>query len=162
MRACALTFSFENVCNAHPSCFSSVGFIISHWFVNLVYTYCIHSLFACLCLVSVCTYLYICSPLPFLLLFGFCLSLRLFISSYLRVCVFHDLYFFQRFYIPTSRQLKRLESKTRSPIYNFFGETISGASVIRAYGTQTRFIEESERRVDANQVFGFASYTANR
>ncbi|KAK7108692.1 hypothetical protein V1264_016377 [Littorina saxatilis] len=68
----------------------------------------------------------------------------------------------QRFYIPTSRQLKRLESKTRSPIYNYFGETISGASVIRAFGKQTRFIEESERRVDSNQVFGFSSYTANR
>ena len=73
-----------------------------------------------------------------------------------------SLFFFQRFYIPTSRQLKRLESKTRSPIYNFFGETVSGASVIRAYGKQTPFIEESERRVDANQVFSFSSYTANR
>nr|KAG5699388.1 hypothetical protein BaRGS_008296 [Batillaria attramentaria] len=68
----------------------------------------------------------------------------------------------QRFYIPTSRQLKRLESKTRSPIYNYFSETISGASVIRAYGRQSSFIEESERRVDLNQMFGFASYSANR
>ncbi|XP_048239875.1 multidrug resistance-associated protein 1-like [Haliotis rufescens] len=70
--------------------------------------------------------------------------------------------FIQRFYIPTSRQVKRLESKTRSPIYSHFGETVSGASVIRAYGVADRFIEESEKRVDNNQRFAFAGFTANR
>lgn len=73
------------------------------------------------------------------------------------------LYFLvQRFYITTSRQLKRLESKTRSPIYSHFGETVTGASVIRAFGLQGEFILESQKRVDTNQVFTFASNTANR
>ncbi|XP_062606443.1 multidrug resistance-associated protein 1-like [Saccostrea cucullata] len=73
------------------------------------------------------------------------------------------LYFLaQRFYIATSRQLKRLESKTRSPIYSHFGETVTGASVIRAFGLQNEFILESQKRVDKNQVFTFASNTANR
>lgn len=71
-------------------------------------------------------------------------------------------YFAQRFYITTSRQLKRLESKTRSPIYSHFGETVTGASVIRAFGLQGEFILESQKRVDTNQVFTFASNTANR
>ncbi|XP_071454835.1 multidrug resistance-associated protein 1-like [Hetaerina americana] len=71
-------------------------------------------------------------------------------------------YFVQRFYITTSRQLKRLESISRSPIYSHFGESISGASSIRAYGVQDRFIEENETRMDQNQMCYFPSIVANR
>ncbi|KYN22520.1 Multidrug resistance-associated protein 1, partial [Trachymyrmex cornetzi] len=71
-------------------------------------------------------------------------------------------YFIQRFYVATSRQLKRLESVSRSPIYSHFSESVTGAQIIRAYGVQEQFIHESENRVDFNQVCYFPSIIANR
>ena len=71
-------------------------------------------------------------------------------------------YFIQRVYISTARQLKRLESVSRSPIYSHFGETLNGASTIRAFGLQRRFILESEAKVDANQKCYFPSYISNQ
>ncbi|XP_014219235.1 multidrug resistance-associated protein 1 isoform X2 [Copidosoma floridanum] len=71
-------------------------------------------------------------------------------------------YFIQRFYVATSRQLKRLESVSRSPIYSHFGESVTGAQIIRAYGVQDRFVNESESRVDFNQVCYYPSIIANR
>uniref|UniRef100_A0A671NKW8 Multidrug resistance-associated protein 1 n=1 Tax=Sinocyclocheilus anshuiensis TaxID=1608454 RepID=A0A671NKW8_9TELE len=73
------------------------------------------------------------------------------------------LYFFvQRFYVASSRQLKRLESVSRSPVYTHFNETLLGTSVIRAFGEQQRFIRESDGRVDHNQKAYFPSIVANR
>nr|QST14985.1 ABCC1-1 protein [Diaphanosoma celebensis] len=71
-------------------------------------------------------------------------------------------YWIQHVYVATSRQLKRLESVSRSPIYSHFSESLTGAPVIRAYGAQKRFIAESERRVDVNQICYYPSITANR
>uniref|UniRef100_A0A8C2UEM5 ATP binding cassette subfamily C member 3 n=1 Tax=Coturnix japonica TaxID=93934 RepID=A0A8C2UEM5_COTJA len=73
------------------------------------------------------------------------------------------LYFFvQRFYVATSRQLKRLESVSRSPIYSHFSETISGTSVIRAYQREKSFIDISDRKVDENQKCYYPSIVSNR
>uniref|UniRef100_A0A8B9FKZ9 Canalicular multispecific organic anion transporter 2 n=1 Tax=Amazona collaria TaxID=241587 RepID=A0A8B9FKZ9_9PSIT len=73
------------------------------------------------------------------------------------------LYFFvQRFYVATSRQLKRLESVSRSPIYSHFSETVSGASVIRAYGRVKSFIDISDLKVDENQKSYYPGIISNR
>ncbi|CAH1794809.1 unnamed protein product, partial [Owenia fusiformis] len=71
-------------------------------------------------------------------------------------------FFVQRFYVATSRQLKRLESVSRSPIYSHFGESVTGASTIRAYGQRDRFIQESEAYVDKNQICYYPSIVSNR
>lgn len=68
----------------------------------------------------------------------------------------------QVFYVSTSRQLKRLESTTRSPVYTHFTETVQGATSIRAYGATRRFVDESQRRVDSNLVCYFAYLVSGR
>uniref|UniRef100_A0A1I7V7F0 Multidrug resistance-associated protein 1 n=1 Tax=Loa loa TaxID=7209 RepID=A0A1I7V7F0_LOALO len=70
--------------------------------------------------------------------------------------------FGKRFYISTSRQLKRLESAARSPIYSHFQESIQGSASIRAYRCMDRFIHESQDRLDKNIVIQYHSLVANR
>ncbi|XP_025103128.1 LOW QUALITY PROTEIN: multidrug resistance-associated protein 1-like [Pomacea canaliculata] len=88
------------------------------------------------------------------------ISTPLFIFLVIPVIILYFL--IQTFYIPTSRQLKRMESVTHSPIYVHFSETISGGATIRAYRAVDRFIEEIKRRVDRNQSLYFASLSAHR
>ncbi|XP_015591556.1 multidrug resistance-associated protein 1 isoform X6 [Cephus cinctus] len=87
-------------------------------------------------------------------------STPIFVSIIIPIGIIY--YFVQRFYVATSRQLKRLESVSRSPIYSHFGESVTGAQTIRAYGVQERFIKESESGVDLNQVCYYPSIIANR
>ncbi len=68
----------------------------------------------------------------------------------------------QRYYLRTSRELKRLDSVTKSPIYAHFQESLGGVSTIRAYRQQSRFELENEWRVDANLRAYFPSISANR
>ncbi|EEQ89112.1 ATPase [Blastomyces dermatitidis ER-3] len=46
-------------------------------------------------------------------------------------------------YLNSSRDLKRLESIQRSPLYQQFGETLAGIVTIRAYGDGARFIHDN-------------------
>ncbi|XP_032768995.1 multidrug resistance-associated protein 1 isoform X2 [Rattus rattus] len=71
-------------------------------------------------------------------------------------------FFVQRFYVASSRQLKRLESVSRSPVYSHFNETLLGVSVIRAFEEQERFIRQSDLKVDENQKAYYPSIVANR
>ncbi|KAL8420183.1 hypothetical protein RB594_003095 [Gaeumannomyces avenae] len=71
-------------------------------------------------------------------------------------------YGIQRYYLRTSRELKRLDSISRSPIYAHFQESLGGISTIRAYRHQPRFELESQWRVDANLRAYFPSISANR
>ncbi|XP_012937343.1 multidrug resistance-associated protein 1 isoform X1 [Aplysia californica] len=87
-------------------------------------------------------------------------STPLFLAVIVPLMVFY--YFVQRFYVASSRQLKRLESVSRSPIYSHFGETITGAMTIRAFGQEALFIKESQDKVDLNQISYFPSIVSNR
>ncbi|CAG8606010.1 17882_t:CDS:10 [Rhizophagus irregularis] len=70
--------------------------------------------------------------------------------------------FLGRIYAKCSRDMKRLDSVTKSPIYSHFGETIIGISTIRAYGATKRFMEEMLLRIDSNNRPFFMKCTLNR
>jgi ABC-type multidrug transport system fused ATPase/permease subunit len=53
-------------------------------------------------------------------------------------------------YIRSSRDLKRIEAVQRSPLFQHFGETLSGVVTIRAYGEEARFMEDSHYRVNTH------------
>jgi ABC-type multidrug transport system fused ATPase/permease subunit len=52
-------------------------------------------------------------------------------------------------YLNSSRDLKRLESVQRSPLYQQFGETLTGIVSIRAYGDAQRFMIDNHRSIDS-------------
>ncbi|KAI9791941.1 MAG: hypothetical protein M1816_003210 [Peltula sp. TS41687] len=70
--------------------------------------------------------------------------------------------YYQRYYLRTSRELKRLDSVTKSPVYAHFQESLGGITTIRAFRQQERFALENEWRVDANFRAYFPSISANR
>ncbi|KAF9211230.1 hypothetical protein BGZ59_008367 [Podila verticillata] len=65
-------------------------------------------------------------------------------------------------YIDTSRELKRLHSVSRSPIFSTFGETLAGVATIRAFSEQSRFMADLLDKIDhSNRPFYFL-WIANR
>ncbi|KAJ1602920.1 hypothetical protein NDA14_002008 [Ustilago hordei] len=65
-------------------------------------------------------------------------------------------------YISAARDLRRLESVTRSPIFQSFSEVLNGIATVRAYGAQERFLETLFRRLDATQSCYNLFWMANR
>ncbi|XP_071693711.1 putative ABC transporter C family member 15 [Rutidosis leptorrhynchoides] len=59
------------------------------------------------------------------------------------VCVWY-----QRYYIPTARELARLAGIERAPILHHFAESLTGAATIRAFQQQDRFIEKNLCLID--------------
>ncbi|PVV01479.1 hypothetical protein BB560_004101 [Smittium megazygosporum] len=68
----------------------------------------------------------------------------------------------QSIYLVVSRDLKRLDSVSRSPIYQQFQESIGGVSTIRAYNQTRRFELENERYLDTNQKAVYLYLGLNR
>ncbi|CBQ72946.1 probable YCF1-Vacuolar ABC transporter responsible for vacuolar sequestration of glutathione-S-conjugates [Sporisorium reilianum SRZ2] len=67
-----------------------------------------------------------------------------------------------RYYLATSRELKRLDSVSKTPIFTWFQESLGGLSSIRAFGQESRFIATSEAHVDRNQQCYFPAVSCNR
>ena len=70
--------------------------------------------------------------------------------------------YFQRFYIVTSNQMRRIMSVRTSPLYSHFAETVAGASTVRAFDRQGDFIEESDGRIERMQMAKFPSFIIDR
>ncbi|KAI9188154.1 Transporter of the ATP-binding cassette (ABC) [Blastocladiella emersonii ATCC 22665] len=67
-----------------------------------------------------------------------------------------------RRYLQSSRELKRLEATTKSPIYSAFSETLNGVPTIRAFGRVPRFLADMFARVDAHHRPWFYLWMLNR
>ena len=68
----------------------------------------------------------------------------------------------QRRYRNATREMKRLTSITKSPIFSHFGETLAGLTVVRAYKATDQFITTSDDNVDNNMRFQLVMMTAGR
>ena len=72
--------------------------------------------------------------------------------------------FFARYYLKTSRELKRLESICRSPVFSHFSETMTGLETIRTRGMEEEFIDQFYRFVMTSErnVFGLVKQHINQ
>ncbi|XP_020536049.1 ABC transporter C family member 2 isoform X2 [Jatropha curcas] len=66
------------------------------------------------------------------------------------------------YYQNTSREVKRLDSITRSPVYAQFGEALNGLSSIRAYKAYDRMANISGKSMDNNIRFTLVNISSNR
>ncbi|CAF1406154.1 unnamed protein product [Adineta ricciae] len=72
-------------------------------------------------------------------------------------------WWFRRFYLQSSRQIKRLESITRSPVYALFSSSLNGGlPTIRAFNVQQDFVDLFINRVDTNSRAFFILIAAVR
>jgi ABC-type multidrug transport system fused ATPase/permease subunit len=71
-------------------------------------------------------------------------------------------FYYQQYYLRTSRELKRLDSVSRSPIFANFQESLIGVATIRAYGKEERFKHLNESRVDKNMSAYNPTINSNR
>ncbi|KAI9357930.1 P-loop containing nucleoside triphosphate hydrolase protein [Zopfochytrium polystomum] len=71
-------------------------------------------------------------------------------------------YYTQLLYRTTSREVKRIESVSRSPLYAHISESMTGLSTIRAYNEQERFVNRCQSLVDRNSSPLYLLYTGQR
>jgi ABC-type multidrug transport system fused ATPase/permease subunit len=72
------------------------------------------------------------------------------------------LYWIQRFYLRTSRQMRLLDLETKTPLYQHFTETLEGVATIRAFGWQEPFDKTALRRLNDSQRPYFLLYCIQR
>ncbi|KAJ7865666.1 hypothetical protein B0H13DRAFT_2253973 [Mycena leptocephala] len=65
-------------------------------------------------------------------------------------------------YLHSSRDLRRMEANTRSPIFTGFSELLEGIVTVRAFGVEKRFLSEMYTKVDLTTRLGYNFWLTNR
>merc|ERR1712004_73069 len=83
-------------------------------------------------------------------------------GTFFVVSIVTPYFLLQVYFTRTRRQVKRLESIAKSPIFSHFTESIQGATTIRAFNQQQRFFTENEARVTSHLHCNYISDMSNR
>ncbi|KAF3013497.1 hypothetical protein E8E14_005834 [Neopestalotiopsis sp. 37M] len=72
------------------------------------------------------------------------------------------LFFIQKFYLRTSRQLRLLDLETKSPLYSFFISSFAGLTTIRAFSWSEKSYNEHIQHLDTSQRPFYLLYCVQR
>lgn len=76
--------------------------------------------------------------------------------------LFLAVYFIQKFYLRTSRQVRLLDLEMKSPLFSHFSETIEGLATIRALGWQNSLSSKFLSKLDSSQRPVYLLYCIQR
>ncbi|KAJ6562830.1 hypothetical protein DFH09DRAFT_1035588 [Mycena vulgaris] len=65
-------------------------------------------------------------------------------------------------YLNTGRDLRRMESNTRSPIFSDFGELLTGIVTVRAFSTEKRFMDNLHAKIDLSSKMHYHFWMTSR
>ncbi|TFK47824.1 P-loop containing nucleoside triphosphate hydrolase protein [Heliocybe sulcata] len=65
-------------------------------------------------------------------------------------------------YLNISRELRRMESNSFSPVFSGFGELLEGIVTVRAFSAEQRFLDELHGRIDSYIKMGYTIWMTNR
>jgi ABC-type multidrug transport system fused ATPase/permease subunit len=60
-------------------------------------------------------------------------------------------------YLKTGRDLRRMESNSRSPIFSGFSELLEGIVTVRAFSAEQRFLNDLHDKIDVTTKVGTSS-----
>lgn len=67
----------------------------------------------------------------------------------------------QRYYTCTSRELRRLDSIAKSPVYSAFSSALTGVATIRAFAAEERFLAAAHDAIESQQRASLAALAAS-
>uniref|UniRef100_A0A4W6DND0 Multidrug resistance-associated protein 4 n=1 Tax=Lates calcarifer TaxID=8187 RepID=A0A4W6DND0_LATCA len=70
--------------------------------------------------------------------------------------------YLRRYFLQTSRDIKRLESTTRSPVFSHLSSSLQGLWTIRAFGAEERFQKAFDAHQDLHSAAWFLFLTTSR
>ncbi|KAH7927030.1 hypothetical protein BV22DRAFT_1032254 [Leucogyrophana mollusca] len=65
-------------------------------------------------------------------------------------------------YLNTGRDLRRMESNSRSPIFSGFGELLEGIVTVRAFSAERRFMDDLHTKIDVTTKMWYGFWMTNR